>query len=340
MAVNSGVKSSIPLNYTVPVPVLVTNKVYQNTKVKFKNIQTSDVIITDGDAGSIIGVQKTCTVSLKNTDMQTWYDNTTAPKTYTYDVVQYGSFTGGTDEELAKAVADSDAGLIDLYDDCGWRVGDTRNIKISAIPSNGTYDGISWSGMESVPEKTISIKLVQRGRNELVVPTIDKQGNPKTNCDFIVMTTNVSTGAIAPDKTSNQWSWWGIERRNWSNGGFRQALNKNIRSCFKKFKCITGNSNATTLEGNANTITEDYFAIPAEKEITNTRAYSTKNEADALSAFDDNTIKSYDSRHIFRSPVYTNTTHYAATYWYQDAYHAEPKAATDTSVAINLIGVI
>jgi hypothetical protein len=140
-------------------------------------------------------------------------------------------------------------------------------------------------------------------------------------------------------------SWEAASRRPWCNGGFREALNPAIRGIFRKFYCVTGDSNSTTT-GAANKITDDYFAFAAEKEIFGSKTYSTDNEASALIQFTlyetaANRIKRQgDSGSAIewweRSPYYQYTVLYLAII----ANGGESFDGADHNVALSPYGVI
>ena len=196
------------------------------------------------------------------------------------------TFATATEQEIVDMVSEADAGNIDLYDDAGWRVGQERSVSLSAINSSGTYDSVTWSVGESQAAQTATLVLMHKGLYELVNPVLDKQGQARTTCSFVVGLKNcLSAKGYMNGTATNSGSWNGCARRNWCNGGFRQALPSDLRSCFKKFKCITGDYNNTP-SGGTNITSQDYFALPAEKEIFGSNTWSTTNETNALTQFE------------------------------------------------------
>lgn len=194
----------------------------------------------------------------------------------------YKTFAAATDAEIAQMVALADAGIIDLYDDCGWRVGQEREIELSAINSSGTYDGVSWSVGESQNAQTITLVLMHKGLYELVTPVLDKQGQTRNTCSFVVgVKDELNTIGYMNSTDTNSGSWNGCARRNWCNGGFRGAIPSALRSVFKKFKTIT----AQTYNGSTNQVSEDYFTLPAEKEVEGSPQHSNSTESSALTQF-------------------------------------------------------
>lgn len=185
------------------------------------------------------------------------------------------SWSTGTDEEIVRAIAAADAGEIDLYNDNGWRVGDTRTVSLSAIGATGTYDGVTWSVGETHGAQDIELVLMNKGGITL------SNGN---ECKFVVgMKDSLNEVGYMNSSDTNSGSWDGCARRNWCNGGFRQAIPDSLRPIFKQMRTITAETyNGTTLKTST-----DYFALPAEREVfgggygLSGRGYS--NDAEAVS---------------------------------------------------------
>jgi len=214
------------------------------------------------------------------------------------------TFSEATEEELVATVQAADDGLIDLYDDAGWRVGQEREVSISAISSSGT----GWSVGESQPAQTATLVLMHKGDYELVTPVKAKGGASRSTCSFVVgMKNSVSYGGyIHPNTTSSfAKSWFQTDRADWCNRGFYGALSANIQSLFKKFIYKTYN-----FEFNRVYSFQAYFVLPAEYEVFGMRSYSMDDEANALFQFDwyktaENRIKNkggYADAYWTRSP--------------------------------------
>ena len=209
------------------------------------------------------------------------------------------TFSTATDAEIAGMVSEADAGNIDLYDDCGWRVGQEHSVELSSISSSGTYDGVSWSVGESQSAQTVVFVLMQKGLYELVTPVLDKQKQTRNTCSFIVGMKNCLSATGYMNSTATYvGSWNGCARRAWCNGGFREAIPSALRDAFKQFKTLT----AETYNGTTNQISNDYFALVAEKEKLQSDATPASNttEFNALTRFEwydnaSNRIKSINS---------------------------------------------
>lgn len=200
--------------------------------------------------------------------------------TVSVSFVTIKTFATATDAEIAAMVSEADAGYIDLYDDCGWRVGQEHEISLSAIAASGTYGGVSWSVGESQPAQTATLVLTNHGGKELTQSVLDKSGQPRTECSFQWdLKDSLSQGGYLNSTDTNTGSWKSCSRRAWCNYGFYQALPPELRAAFKQFKVLT----AQTYNGSTNETVDDYCALRAEKEIFGARTYSNTTEAASLS---------------------------------------------------------
>ena len=183
------------------------------------------------------------------------------------------SWSTGTDEEIVRAIAAADAGEIDLYNDNGWRVGDTRTVSLSAMEATGTYDGVTWSVGETHVEQEVELVLMNVGGVKLA------DGN---DCHFVVGMKDCLIDAGYMNSTeTNSGSWDGCARRNWCNGAFRQAIPDSLRPIFKQMRTIT----AETYNGSTLKTSTDYFALPAEYEVHGKLDSSNSAEAASLVQF-------------------------------------------------------
>lgn len=206
------------------------------------------------------------------------------------------TFAAATDEEIVLMVQASNAGVIDLYDDCGWRVGQSRTKTIGAINDNSSYKGVSWSLSPNTYNKDtqvrsceITLTLVHKGDIELTTPVPAKSGGNRKTCAFVVASTSVNNGDTSymngginlnAYKTTTTASWSTANIRNWCNGGLRKSMEEAFGEIFSsaKVKSATNNGN------NSLSTTNDYFTFAAEKEIFGSRSNSLSCE-DALIPF-------------------------------------------------------
>ena len=89
-----------------------------------------------------------------------------------------------------------------------------------------------------------------------------------------------NNGYISPLE-SNDGGWRDCRRRTWCNGAFRDALPAAFKSLFKQFKV-----QAATGAGNSSAVTNDYFALPAEKEMFGENNNSSSVAESTLFLFD------------------------------------------------------
>lgn len=175
------------------------------------------------------------------------------------------SFSSTTDAQFAAIVSALDAEKISI-DDLPWAVGDTRTVHLSSMPATGVG--------ESHGEEDATFVIQNVGG---VTFTSGKQ------CHYVVgLLNSLKTGGYMNSSNTNSGSWKSSARRAWCNNIFRNAIPKTVRGCFKQFKCVT----ATENNSSANTTTDDYFALPAEKEIFGKRICSVQTEADTLTQFE------------------------------------------------------
>lgn len=215
----------------------------------------------------------------------------------TIPTVKIVPFSSGTDAQIAAMIAAADRGDIDLYADAGWRVGDERQVTLSAMDATGIYDGVSWTVGESHIEQTVTLVLLDGGTTsetgdaftgsaassyKFVDNVYNKDGTKRTNPAFIVGLKGAlaETGYMNPTNTTTG-SWDRCARRNWCNGAFRQSIPNLLRKSFKKFLTITADGAGST----TNQTSQDYFALAAEREVAEWRAKSSEAEYDALKQF-------------------------------------------------------
>lgn len=175
------------------------------------------------------------------------------------------TFSGCTDEEFVNTIAALDDGTISTSE-LSWAVGDTRTVNLSAMSATGVG--------ESHNAETVTFVIQNVGGVTL--------SNGK-ECHYVVgLLNSLATVGYMNSSDTNTGSWKSSARRTWCNSVFRNAIPSTIRGCFKQFKCVT----ATEYNASTTTTTDDYFALPAEKEIFDARAYSNQTEFNALKQFD------------------------------------------------------
>ena len=217
------------------------------------------------------------------------------------------TWAGGTDEEIVKMVQLADAGLINLSD--YWAVGDTRTVQLSVMSATGVG--------ESHEAQEVDLVLMHAGGYDLN----EAVASGRTKCSFIVgQKDSLATAGYMNSSKTNSGSWEGSARRVWCNNVYKNALPSTLLPIFKQFKTIT----AETYNGSTNQESVDYFALPAEKEIFDSRTYSNETEFNALFQFDyykttSNRVKKLGktgSAYFWweRSPIYNAPTGFCNVY--------------------------
>lgn len=272
------------LSYTVDIPITVTHtlsKIAVTTKPKTTYYK--------GDALDLTGMVVTATYNSGATEVVTTVSTNPAEGTaldyshktvtvsyYENGVTKTASFAitvsvkivtwaTGTDAEIADMVAAADAGIINLAD--YWAVGQERKVELSAMPATGVG--------ESHVKQTVTMVLMHQGGYTLA--------SGKT-CSFVVGQKNGLAsqaggeyGYMNPSDT-NSGSWDKCQRRTWCNNVYYNAISVDLRPIFKKFKTVTIEEySSSTLK-----TSEDFFALPAEKEVFGGQSYSNATEANAL----------------------------------------------------------
>jgi len=209
-------------------------------------------------------------------------DSTTCEVSASY--IPMKTFAAATDAEIAEMVAAADAGLIDLYEDCGWRVGQEHTTTLSAIAGSGTYDGVSWTGRPQ-PEQSITFVLLHRGLYQLQKAVKNKDGSSRNTCSFVVGLKGTLSQNANVDSSSPKPSWRSTSLRTWLNSGFVSGIPSALLPAFKQFYTTTGYITDLTYGWESTDQTVDRFSLAAEKEIHNTHQYSITAEANLLTQF-------------------------------------------------------
>ena len=193
------------------------------------------------------------------------------------------TFAAATDSEVIVMVMAADEGYCDLYDDCGWRVGQERTVHLSAMSATGVG--------ESHVAQDVTFVLMNKGGKTLT----NAVSSGRTECSFVVgMKDCLNEVGYMNSTGTNNGSWSSSARRAWCNSVFKNAIPSTLLPIFKQFQNIT----AQTYNGSTNQTTDDYFALPAAAEVFKgdptygtggsagkTTAYSNLTEFNALSRF-------------------------------------------------------
>ena len=170
-------------------------------------------------------------------------------------------WSSGTDEEIITALEKHYNDEIDLTE--YWSVGDERIIHLNAMSATNVG--------ESHVAQDITMVLMNVGGKTLTTPI-----NGHTECAFIVgqkdlLANNGTAEKGYMNSSSNTYGWYKMSRRTWCNSTYKNAFPSTIVSIFKEHQNVTG-----TLDGTGSTTSNDYFALPAEKEVFGTSTSGTK----------------------------------------------------------------
>ena len=162
------------------------------------------------------------------------------------------SWAAGTNEEIDALLTAAQAGTVDLYEDAGWRVGDERQVALSAMSATGVG--------ESHVAQTVTMVLVNKG---------GKYTSNGTECSFIMQPKNMLAngtereGGYMNSTNTNVGGWTSCARRTWCNNVYKAALPAYLRSHLLQVANLTSAGNQSTT---INT-DYDYCALPSAIEV-------------------------------------------------------------------------
>lgn len=168
----------------------------------------------------------------------------------------------GTNEQIAAMVAALDDGRITIKD-TGWQIGDERVVSLAAMGATGVGEAHEAQEVTFVLMDSQHYNLVGGGGKDHFVVGLK-------NC--------LNERGYMNSTATNNGSWEGCARRAWCNSVFKNAIPETLRNCFKQFEVIT----CTKFYDTTNTISNDYFALFALKEVLGNKGGSNEDEADAL----------------------------------------------------------
>ena len=195
------------------------------------------------------------------------------------------TWAGGTDQEVADMVSAADAGVISLAD--YWAVGDERTVHLTAMAQ--TVSGLS----ETHSAQDIVMVLMNSGGKTLTAGG---------TCSFIVgqkntlgYASNTTERGMMNSSNSNTGGWEACPRRTWCNSIYKNAFPATLLPIFKQFKNVTADGSSSTTA-----TSDDYFALPSEKEVYGSITYADSTAESANSQFKyyqtaSNRIKYYSS---------------------------------------------
>lgn len=113
---------------------------------------------------------------------------------------------------------------------------------------------------------------------------------------------------------SNSGGWDACDRRTWCNGEFKNSFPNTLKPIFKEFKVVTANG-----QGSVAITSNDYFTLPAEKEVFGTNTYADATAESELFHLEwykvaANRQKPANERWWERSPYKGNSVNYCGVY--------------------------
>lgn len=170
----------------------------------------------------------------------------------------------GTDEQIVAMVEAADRGEIDLTD--YWHIGDERQVTLSKGTSSA---------------QDVIFVLMDTNHYELYDSVLDKNGNTRNTCSFVVGQKDcLSSKRVLNSDSSITYasSWNGCTTRTWCNNDYKNSVPSTLIPIFKYFKVKTLSSS----ESSNVTISKDLFSLFAEKEIFGSYYFSGRAEANVL----------------------------------------------------------
>ena len=183
-----------------------------------------------------------------------------ATKIYKTKPVSLVSWATGTDAEIKEMIDAYYAGEITLADiQTVWAIGDERAVQLSAMEATGVG--------ESHAAQTVRYVIMNWGGKTL------SNGN---DCLAVIGQKDcLSEKGYMNSTNTNVGSWPDSARRGWCNSTYKAAIPQSFAVNFKEFNNksgVGGGGSSGTLDST------DYFALPAEIEVTGSYANSYQGE--------------------------------------------------------------
>lgn len=177
------------------------------------------------------------------------------------------TFSEASDYEIDRMIRDYNAGTLDLINDCGWAVGQTRSYHLYSV--NRTFYNSSSKQYVSVDKDQggIDTELAILDTSHLSNYKIVSTGNAPTVC--IGFSTILANKDLIHDNDESTDSWKDSLRRFWCNATSSRSLRYRIDfDISNMLKEVTVPYTVTDKDGNITTETSnDYICIPSVDEI-------------------------------------------------------------------------
>ena len=268
-----------------------------------------------------------------------WYatgDTFTATTPISVEVVTWAS---GTDAQIATVLNAHYNGTIDLSD--YWNIGDERTVTVSAMEADSPL-------IDEHGQQDVTFVLANVGGKELVTPI-----NNVDTCAFVVVMkvplaadngTNAQKGWLNADTSSPGVGWKDSDRRNWCNTVFYNALPSTTKALFKLHKNISVHGGSDMTEY----ISEDYFAIPAMKELIgvddttydSTIETTIENKSTQFELYENTSDRTTGTRAFYTRTPDTRDGDTIYTYVYSPGNDSLSASTSASNNAIKVFGVI
>lgn len=172
-----------------------------------------------------------------------------------------------TDAELAEMLQAHYDGLIDLHTEEGWEIGSERTVHLNDMAASEVG--------ETHVAQDVTMVLMNKGGKLL--------SDGVTECAFIVGQKNCLASGTSIERgymnssDTNSGGWNNCARRRWCNDVYKNALPSTLVGIFKEHLNVTANGSSS---GTATS--NDYFALPAEKEIFGSNTYANSTAESSL----------------------------------------------------------
>ena len=290
----------------VPIPTLISDTLVYNGNSQspfFNSYDPSLLEISDYYSHTDVGTYY-ITAHLKDTTNYLWEDGHTSDRKIKWSIIEPAvkSWATASDEEVAQALEAHYNGEINIYD--YWHVGDERVVSLAAMSATGVG--------ESHVAQNVTLVLMNEGGKTLVTPI-----NGHTECVFIVGQKEVLNNGTARESgymnssNTNSGGWNSSARRAWCNSVYKNALPSTLVGIFKQHQNITANgSNTDTI------ISNDYFALPSEKEVFGQTTYANATAEASNTQFKYYETSSNRIKKSYywweRSPISGSSTHFCS----------------------------
>lgn len=176
--------------------------------------------------------------------------------------VEIVPFSSGTDEQIVAMINAAHAGTIDLQQDGGWAVGDTRTISISAFTAGGSV---------SISQQNIDIVISQFGDYNSCGCVMQFDFKDALSSGIRINSTNTNVGGYGSS-----------EMKTTTLPALVNALPSWLKDALIEFNVLASAGNgSSTIE----TVNGNKLALRSESEITGAHSYSVDGEGTQINYY-------------------------------------------------------